>query len=378
MQSIDQGLLLEIVGRVYDCVIDAKQWRPAMDIIRTTFGWHNLALSTISPVGLLPKVTVMIGFPQEYMHIAIDPSYNMAILDLWGGIAKVNDAPLEEPLIQSQMGDATLWAENRFFADFVRPQGIVDAVTIGLVREPDMVATLTGGIHGAKGHVTDAEMDGLRVIAPHLRRAVTIANLFNDMQTESAMFATVLERSRAGIILVDEKLGIVHANALAHRMLSRGDPIREQHGRLALREELSQGALATAVAGRAINLSRSGSGIPSLRSDGSPVLIHVLPLEDGELRRGMVPRASAAVFVAPPASPINLPAQALSLLFDLTPAEVRIMELIADGLDVSDAARALGIAKSTVRTHLIHIYQKTGTRGQKDVASLVREIAIPW
>lgn len=378
MQSIDHGQLLEIVGSIYDCVIDDKLWYPTMERIRQTFCWHNLALSTISPVGHHPKVTVMLGFPEKYMDVALDPSYSMEILNLWGGLSKVNVAPLAEPLIQSQMGDVKDWFSNRYFKDFVQPQGIVDAVSIGLAREPDMVATVAGGIHGSKGEVTEAEMDGLRVIGPHLRRAVVIADLFNNMQTENAMFSAALESSRAGVVLVDERLGIVHANALAQRMLSRGDPIREQQGRLALREELSQGALAAAVAARAINLGRSGSGIPTRRRDGSPVLVHVLPLNDGEIRSGIVARAAAAIFVAPPASPINLSSEALSLLFDLTPAEVRVMELIADGLDISDVSNSLSVAQSTVKTHLIRIYQKTGARGQRELASLARDIAIPW
>ena len=323
-------------------------------------------------------MTVLLNFPDEYAHFALDPAYGGAILDLWGGMEKINAAPLAEPLRQSEMGDTRSWPDNKYFRDFVAPQGIVDAVAVGLARQPDMVATMTGGIHGSAAPVTEEEMDGLRIIAPHLRRAVTIANLFDDMRSENAMFSAALETSRAAILLVDQRLGIVHANALAQNMLSKGDPIREHQGRLALREELSQDALANAAAAPPINLGRSGAGIPTRRLDGSPVLVHVLPLNDGRLRKGMVARAAAAIFVAPSPAPIDLPGEALSLLFDLTPAEARVMELIADGQDIADAAQTLSVAQSTVKTHLLRVYQKTGTRGQKDLSTLARGIAMPW
>lgn len=378
MSSIDQKILIDIVGNIYDCVIDSQFWEPTMAAIQKTFRWHNLALSTISPQGNRPQVTVMIGFPDEYRKMAVSPSYTSAILELWGGMAKISVAPLAEPLIQSEMGDVTTWSDNKYYRDFVKPQGIVDAVSIGLAREPEMIATLAGGIHGSSGPVTDTEMEGLRFIAPHLRRAVTIANLFDDMRTTNAMFSAALETSRAGILLVDQKLSVVHANALAQRMLAEGDPIREQQGRLALREELLHGALAAAASAQSLNLGRSGSGIPARRRNGSPVLLHVLPLNDGRIRPGMVARATAAVFVAPSPASFNLPAEAISLLFDLTPAEARVMELIADGRDIIDAANVLGVAQSTVKTHLLRVYQKTGTRRQKDLATLARGISVPW
>lgn len=378
MASIDYDDLLDIVGRIYDCVIDFRQWEPTMALIQRRFRWHNLMLSSLSPTGQGPMVTVMLGFPEKYRKIAIDPAYSAAVLDLWGGMTRISAAPLAEPVLNSQMCDRTDWPSNKYYRDFVEPQGIVDAVAIALARQPDRVATLAGGMHATAEPVTDAEMEGLRVIAPHMRRAVAIAHLFDDMRSETAAFAAALETSRAGIVLVDQRLGIVHANSLAHRMLAEGDPIREQQGRLALREELSQDALANAAASQPINLGRSGSGIPTRRLDGSPVLVHVLPLDDGRRRAGMVARASAAIFIAPSPAPIDLPGEALSLLFDLTPAESRVMELISDGLAIADAAQALSVAQSTVKTHLLRVYQKTGTRGQKDLSALARGISIPW
>jgi DNA-binding CsgD family transcriptional regulator len=42
----------------------------------------------------------------------------------------------------------------------------------------------------------------------------------------------------------------------------------------------------------------------------------------------------------------------------LTVREVEILRLIAKGLSNNEAARVLGLSRSTVRTHLEHIYEK--------------------
>jgi DNA-binding CsgD family transcriptional regulator len=372
--GLNEGILLEIVGSIYDCVIEPSGWQPAVSRIQRTFRWHNAILAANSLIGEGAEIQVILDVPEPYMSMTRDPVYSQPILELWGGMAKVIEAPLEEPLVQSAMGNPENWPDNKYFADFVAPQGIVDAVTIGLARDGTMIANIAGGRHRSEGPFDDVELAGLRVLAPHLRRAVTIANLFDGMRADSGMFAAALETSRAGIVLVDETMAIVHANSNAHEMLSTGDPIQETSGRLTLREELSHNALSAAVtSGTYSKLGRRGAGIPTRRRDGSPLLVHVLPLTGGRIRPGVASRACAAVLVALAPEPIRLSSEALGLLLDLTPAEVRVMELACDGFSIADIALRLGIAPSTAKTHLQRVYEKTGTHRQGELVKLARQ-----
>ena len=45
-----------------------------------------------------------------------------------------------------------------------------------------------------------------------------------------------------------------------------------------------------------------------------------------------------------------MPIDALAMLYGLTPAETRVLQMIADGETQAEVARALGIAPSTVKT----------------------------
>ena len=67
----------------------------------------------------------------------------------------------------------------------------------------------------------------------------------------------------------------------------------------------------------------------------------------------------------------------LEALFDLTGAEARVFSLIAAGRTPQQAAEALGVAFSTVKTHLIRIFTKTGARRQVDLVRLAASIAMP-
>ena len=54
----------------------------------------------------------------------------------------------------------------------------------------------------------------------------------------------------------------------------------------------------------------------------------------------------------------------LHQVYDLTPAESRVISKLLDNPDVESTAEALHISVSTVRTHLKHIYRKTDTNRQ--------------
>ena len=87
--------------------------------------------------------------------------------------------------------------------------------------------------------------------------------------------------------------------------------------------------------------------------------------------RTVVPRAAAIVFINDPERPVPLPSGFLGRIYGLTLAEAAVVMEIAHGNGLQSAARKLGIAKSTVRTHLQRAFQKTGTRRQSQLAWLI-------
>src|SRR5205807_9544423 len=99
-----------------------------------------------------------------------------------------------------------------------------------------------------------------------------------------------------------------------------------------------------------VGLGQKGIGIPAQAGE-VPTVIHVLPLRGGDFRPGLAPRAAAALFVTPSSVPPSMPRDALAILYDLTPAEVRVVELLCAGNDQAEVAATLGVAKSTVKTH---------------------------
>jgi DNA-binding CsgD family transcriptional regulator len=114
--------------------------------------------------------------------------------------------------------------------------------------------------------------------------------------------------------------------------------------------------------------------IPAYRRDGSPVVVHVLPLLTGRMDAETRLHASAAVFIAPASQTSKISAEALGLRFELTPTESRVFELVAAGHSVAETAGMLGSAISTVKTHLRRVFDKTGRHRQAELVKLAADI----
>jgi DNA-binding CsgD family transcriptional regulator len=98
----------------------------------------------------------------------------------------------------------------------------------------------------------------------------------------------------------------------------------------------------------------------------------VLPLTSGARRKAGVSYAAVAtVFVNKAALDLPSPPEAIAKEFGLTPAELRVLFAIIEVGGVHDAAEVLGIAEGTVKTHLHHLFEKTGASRQAELVKLV-------
>jgi DNA-binding CsgD family transcriptional regulator len=63
--------------------------------------------------------------------------------------------------------------------------------------------------------------------------------------------------------------------------------------------------------------------------------------------------------------------------YKLTPMELRVLLAIVEVGGVPEVAEALGVAETTVKTHLGRVYKKTGTGRQADLVKLVAAFSSP-
>lgn len=247
MQQASVEKFSDLVGAIYDCVIAPERWTGVLDEICTEFGFATGALSVASLTNMKAVVNAVSGSDLTQMaQNAI--GYGADIIELWGGTERIQQYPLEEPIVQSQAVRQDIISSNRYYREWALPKGLFDAVALGLVRDRTMVGNAIFSQHESAGPIDDAQVGGLRLLAPHIRRAVTISNFFDMKAVEAATFAATVETLTVGVVLADEDSKIVHSNAAATAMLAAGDPIVVRQGRIAVQSGTTTSTLQSAVA----------------------------------------------------------------------------------------------------------------------------------
>ncbi|BAV48984.1 LuxR family transcriptional regulator [Mesorhizobium loti] len=367
--------LSELIGLIYDAAIDPSRWSVAIEEIRIALDFENAALN----LQALPSGEVLLNvtsnMPQDYVDRIAD--YAVDIIDQWGGLAALLALPLDQPAVMSRVNPEAS-ATNRYSLEWAKPRGLVDVMGLGLARDERGFGSLGLGRHESAEPIGEYEIEAARLLIPHLQRAATINRLLDMAAIARSTFQTVLDTLTAPILLVTADLHVVHANPAAQDIVATGELLNIRNGVLSANVAAVSSALAVAVSQAAQDesaIDRKGLGVPIRWRDGSAGALHVLPLRPG--RGSFDASVVAAVFVARADTPFVAPTALVAALFGLTPAEARVFEQIAAGRTVEETSDALDIGRSTVRTHLLRLFDKTGVRRQAELVQLAASLASP-
>jgi DNA-binding CsgD family transcriptional regulator/PAS domain-containing protein len=368
--------LSELIGMIYDCAIDPDRWPPTLAAICQSIGCGSGFILLVDLEQSHHKFAYSWGlgpdWEQRYFAYSdqLTGFYSLAFSRQYG--------PDGEPLLMSRFIDLTGLNGKRIYEDLRRTLSITDVMQTVVLREARRIAILTASRHQNDGTLMDQDAATMRLLAPHVRRAVKIIDILDANKIEADSLAATLDTFIAGVLIVGEKGRILHANDAARRMLSAREPIAAIDGILSARNAAANEELSAAIRLARDNeaqIGSSGLGVP-LRCD-EPSVAHILPLARGNVRTRLMPQATAAVFITRAERESSVDIRALVRIFDLTAAEIRLLEQLTRNATLADAAKTLRISQETARTHLAHIFSKTGVSRQADLLTLVDRLAPP-
>jgi DNA-binding CsgD family transcriptional regulator/PAS domain-containing protein len=368
----------DLIGLIYDCAVDPGCWPRTLEVLRRELHFANatLTLNELPSGRVLLNVTSGIDSP----WVERMPQYGADIIDVWGGPAVAFGHPLDRPAVVSRINPAALReATNPYVRDWAYPQGIVDAMAIPLARDASAIGTVGLGRHRDAPPIGDREVAIAQLLLPHLQRAAAINRLLESRTAAAAQLAAVLDGLSTPVVVVAVDRTILHANGAARALLDSDSVLAARANILSSTRPRLARALADAIAEAGAKhgaTQRSARSIP-VRDERGVHAVHILPLPRSIAGTGPVPEAAAAVFVASPRARSQGTGRAAAALFGLTPAEARVFDGIGSGQTPAAVARALRVAPSTVRTHLLRVFAKTGVRRQAELVQLAAALALP-
>jgi DNA-binding CsgD family transcriptional regulator len=221
----------------------------------------------------------------------------------------------------------------------------------------------------------------MQLLAPHFLRAVQVGKVIDLKEVKASALADALDGIAAAMFLLDGVGNIVHANAAAREMMAAQAVLHAVGNRLVLFEPKTDRALHDMLAGLGagdVAVGGMGISIPLSGRDGQRYVAQILPLTGGARRAaGIAYSAVAALFVRKAALNLPHPIVTIASIFKLTPAEMRVLMMIIEVGGIPKVAAVLGVSEPTVRTHLAHVFAKTGTQRQVDLVKLVASYMQP-
>lgn len=375
MERLSGEVLGSIIGDIYDCVLNPEGWTGVMIRITETMdaAYSTIALADIA--GNRGRFAARSPWDAERMRV-LQEDYDF---DAIPGLKAVVVGDVDTPVATlSHMSEAEL-QQTSFFQNWAKPQGLREGCIIKFVHTPDRIGLMGCTTRADRGIISVEEQRFMALLSPHLRRASLIGDLLDQARVTASLYRQALDHLAVPVVLTGANGAILHANGAAQQMLSAQGPILSRHGLLQAQNPAVVLALQEAIASAAsadASLGSRGIGLPISAPGQPPAVAYVLPLTEGTARAAFRP-ACAAVFVSITTSASPLPEAVLTTLFDLTPAEARVLLRIGSGLSAPRSAISLGIGENTLKTHLNRIFAKTGTRRQADLVKLIADMGAP-
>jgi DNA-binding CsgD family transcriptional regulator/PAS domain-containing protein len=363
----------EVIGSIYDCTADPALWPDTLARIANFCGGQatclaqknavNLSAQWLSSYGVDP---VYVGLHTSY-YTHFDPMAGLLLHDQ--GLA----VPIDRLISRKEL------TESKFFREWTTPQHLFDVTSVIVEKSLTDFVAVCLMTDKSTGFVDETMNGRLTYLAPHLQRAYKIGSLIQIKSEAYSAFAQTIDGLAAGVLLISAGGKILHANPAAREALVKSGCIASQQGRLTALNSKNDRSLQAAIAAAGMGDRLSGAvALQMMSRSGERFLLHTLPLArtSAQYFAGLEP-AVAAVFISPAGQYQRTLPEVIAAAYNLTPTELRVLFGIAEIGGAQEVADALGLAVSTVKTHLGRIYSKTGGRRHADLAKLVAGFSTP-
>ncbi|PZO02229.1 MAG: LuxR family transcriptional regulator [Hyphomicrobiales bacterium] len=226
-----------------------------------------------------------------------------------------------------------------------------------------------------------AEAALLARLSPLLRKVTELSRQVGHLKLQRDEARGALDALAMAIVIVDRDLQVSYANEGADEILS--DPegaVGLRQGRLFARQPTDQRQLKRLVEAALrcaidpLEEHRSSMIVQGSGDAAHALSVCVMPVASA--RPGTTPPARVMMALRPMGMATDLVVSSRQL-FNLTESEARFASALASGLSLTQAAEVQGVRISTARTHLARIFQKTDTRQQSQLVSLLRGAVLP-
>lgn len=361
----DLGAFSRLVTSIYDTVTEPRLWVDCMAEIGHAFDATGAGL-----------IVAGSGVQRSVLAASIPADARESYQSYYSGLDHVLAAMEAAPIGLIHPGTAVIdrHAQTEFNADWMRPHHMDDGIFVRLTGGRSTTTFIVAAQQQSSPFCGGERFQLMNALLPHLQQAMRIQRQIARCDADIRNLEEVVDNIAPAVLVLTSALSITRTNLAAEQILSDDDGLSGSQRVLSAAHAPTRMMLRTSVTAVTRPDRRPGHArtFKCPRPSGrQPYVIHVLPSRP-TLVRDAEPRA--LVIIVDPARNPAPPHATLRVLYELTDAEARIALLALRGEGISPIATELSLSVSTVKTHLQHVFEKTGTHRQAELVRLLAQI----
>jgi DNA-binding CsgD family transcriptional regulator/PAS domain-containing protein len=364
--------VLDLVGRIYECAAEPVAWQDFLAGLARLGRGRFAAITYHDNQRDKHLISAQFGIPPEFQRLYGE---HYGAMDEWlrgaRGVSRTGWVGTGQMLVP----DATL-AKSEFYNDHLRLMDNAFHLCAAQIRqEGSAVGVVSVMRPRSAGPFGESQLRLLRILLPHLQRAIQLHHRFVALQNDSDMFESALDGVTMAIVFVDATGRIIAANRPASALLAKRDGLiatREGLRASSVREsaQLEKLIRAAARTGNGNGFSSGGAVQISRQSPHSPLAVLVTPVRMS--LASLAPHIPAvAVFITDLEQHVEPCREIFCRLYGVTPAEYALAALLAQGYSLRQAADSRRVAIATARSQLKSIFRKANVSSQSQLVRLL-------
>lgn len=372
----------EIIADIYHAAAGTKAWGVSLTRIVSTLGLRGAQMVGVN--GDTGAITFSHASEQ------VPSESELEYVRTYHGVD-----PRIGPLLKSTVGNwlfdqdefaDALAVSNAYYRELLIPFGARYSASVKLLQGSGEVVLLAFlSDLGAEGF-TPACREALQSISFHLREAAAIYQKTRRLTTSAMAGTEMLHRMARPAMLIALDRSMNYMNKAAKRYIDEGDALllagdrltalhRASDDQLAIafqaitkdvNKELALGALGSAPQRRTLRLGR--------RQGPAEAVLSLTPFAPSQSMYAFGTQPLVLVVVHDHRTQIAPDIMLWEAAFNLTPALARVGLALFHGSTIAQAAAALQIAATTVKSHLKELYKKTETSGQVQLVAVLEAL----
>jgi DNA-binding CsgD family transcriptional regulator len=370
--------LSRLIGDIHDAAVDPSRWSEVVGKAGRFVGGPAAAIFSKSAVAGNGDVHYEFGTDPYYRQLYFEKYVNLDPATSGHHFAEIGDAMAVEDLMPYPE-----FTQTQFYREWARPQGIVDFLSAVLDKSADGAALFGVFRYERDGIVDDEARRRMRLVVPHIRRAVLLGRAIDGWSGDAAAL-DVLNSFSAGVCLISASGKIIHVNSVCEALLEAGDILSTVEGRFVAKDPAIDYALRELLAAPTDEpeIPPAKFALPLRARDGTRYVMHASSLTSAAAASSVpMPArmpAAVALFIHRATTETASSPDAIAQAYHLTPTELRVLLAVTEIGGIAEAGAALGIAETTIKTHLGRLFVKTHSRRQADLVKIVAGFASPF